>query len=74
MFLAIPAKDLQTFTPDERILPSESPVRQGINLIEESYGIGATNPINVVIHAEDGAIISTLSQIINNFPLLRATV
>ncbi len=56
LFLAVPALDLKTFTPDERILPNESPVRQGITLIEDSFGVGATNPISVVIHAEEGTI------------------
>lgn len=59
LVLALPAKDLATFTPDARILPSESPVRQGINIIEDSFGVGATNPISVVIHDKDGDITST---------------
>ncbi|MEH6948479.1 MMPL family transporter [Bacillus sp. JJ634] len=59
LVLALPAKDLDTFTPDARILPSESPVRQGINIIEDSFGVGATNPISVVIHDKDGDITST---------------
>ncbi|WP_428910797.1 MMPL family transporter [Niallia sp. Krafla_26] len=59
LLLALPAKDLATFTPDERVLPSESPVRQGIQIMEDSFGVGATNSISVVIHAEDGNILET---------------
>ncbi|WP_416828150.1 MMPL family transporter [Ectobacillus polymachus] len=54
--LAIPAKDLHTFTPDARILPGESPVMQGVNMVENSFGVGATNPISIVIHADNGTI------------------
>lgn len=56
ILLAIPARNLVTFTPDARILPSESPVRQGVNTIEKSFGVGATNPISVVIHSKKGDI------------------
>lgn len=56
LILAFPAKDLQTFTPDERILPSDSPVRQGITMFEESFGVGTTNPITIVLHSEEGKI------------------
>ncbi|WKB36215.1 hypothetical protein QS257_02995 [Terrilactibacillus sp. S3-3] len=51
VIFAFPAKELKTFTPDVRILPQESLVRQGYQLIEHQFGLGATNPVNIVIHS-----------------------
>ncbi|MGP7816805.1 MMPL family transporter [Niallia sp. 01092] len=55
---AFPAKNLKTFTPDVRILPSESLVRQGYQLIEKQFERGATNPISIVIQSKSGNIAS----------------
>ncbi|MBB4825140.1 RND superfamily putative drug exporter [Sporosarcina luteola] len=57
--LALPAKGLETFTPDSRILPAESTVKQGVDLVEETFGIGTTSPLSIVIHSEAG---QTLDQ------------
>ncbi|MGM0876993.1 MAG: MMPL family transporter [Bacillota bacterium] len=50
-FMAIPSKDLNTFTPDARILPEESDSRMGYEIIQEELGEGYTSPIYVTLEA-----------------------
>ncbi|MDJ0345784.1 MMPL family transporter [Streptomyces sp. H10-C2] len=47
--LAVPSLDLRTFTPDARIAPSSSPVRQGFDAVREQFGPGTASPHQVVI-------------------------
>jgi putative drug exporter of the RND superfamily len=51
--LAAPAISLRTFTPDVRILPSSSAVRQGYEAIADAFGPGAPSPMLVVLPAAD---------------------
>ena len=47
--LAWPVLQLHVFTADARILPTSSPVRQGYDLVQREFGIGATAPMTVVV-------------------------
>lgn len=51
--LAAPALTLQTNTPDARIVPTGSPVREGYDLVAAGFGAGATTPVQVVVVADD---------------------
>lgn len=50
--IAAPALGLQTGTGDASVLPKSSSVREGYDLVEEQYGKGAVEPIQVVIEAD----------------------
>lgn len=50
--MAVPALDLKLNSPDMRILPADTPVRQGFALMEDSFGIGSANKISVVLHSD----------------------
>jgi RND superfamily putative drug exporter len=50
--VAAPALGLQTGTGDSSVLPKSSSVREGYDLVEEQYGKGAVDPIQVVIEAD----------------------
>ncbi|NKE10751.1 MULTISPECIES: MMPL family transporter [Kocuria] len=56
--LAVPAAQLTTFTPDVRIVDPSSSVRQGYDRVADTFSVGATAPIQVLISAPDG--LSTL--------------
>ncbi|HEY7989106.1 MAG TPA: MMPL family transporter, partial [Lapillicoccus sp.] len=47
--VALPAKDLTTFTPDAQIVPTTSPIRQGFDRMQAEFGAGSTSPITVVV-------------------------
>ncbi|MFI9724078.1 MMPL family transporter [Streptomyces sp. NPDC052396] len=47
--LAAPSLSLRTFTPDARIVPGSSPVRQGFDAMREQFGPGTASPHQVVI-------------------------
>ncbi|MCZ4119624.1 MMPL family transporter [Streptomyces sp. H39-S7] len=47
--LAAPSLDLHTFTPDARIAPTSSPVRQGFDTVREQFGPGTASPHQVVV-------------------------
>ncbi len=47
--VALPAKDLMTFTPDAGIVPTSSPIRQGFDRMQSQFGTGSTSPINVLV-------------------------
>ncbi|NEA52928.1 MMPL family transporter [Streptomyces sp. SID13666] len=47
--LAVPSMDLHTFTPDARIAPASSPVRQGFDTVREQFGPGTASPHQIVI-------------------------
>jgi len=47
--VALPAKDLTTFTPDAGIVPTSSPIRQGFDRMQSEFGTGSTSPINVLV-------------------------
>jgi len=49
--MAIPSKDLKTFTPDARILPEESDSRMGYEIIQEDFGEGYTSPVYVTVES-----------------------
>lgn len=49
---AWPALNIQTSTPDVRMLPEDSPVRNGAELVQEEFGLGFASPIHVVVQAE----------------------
>ncbi|MEU3465702.1 MMPL family transporter [Streptomyces sp. NPDC006733] len=47
--LAVPSLDLRTFTPDARIAPTSSPVRQGFDTVRAQFGPGTASPHQVVV-------------------------
>jgi RND superfamily putative drug exporter len=49
--LALPFSGLRTFSPDARIIPTSSPVRQGYDLIQQQFGVGATSPVQIVVQS-----------------------
>jgi RND superfamily putative drug exporter len=49
--LALPALKLTTFTPDVKILPQQSVVRSGYQAIEQQFGAGAADPVEVVVRS-----------------------
>jgi RND superfamily putative drug exporter len=52
VILAIPAVSMKLYSPDMRILPADTGVRQGFSMLEQSFGKGATSPISIVLHNE----------------------
>jgi RND superfamily putative drug exporter len=52
VILAIPAAGMKLYSPDMRILPADTGVRQGFTMLEQSFGKGATSPISIVLHNE----------------------
>lgn len=50
--MAIPVKDLKTFTPDARILPTDSETRTGYEIIQNEFGEGFTSPIFITIESK----------------------
>lgn len=52
--LAVPAARLTTFTPDVRIADPSTSVRQGYDRVANTFSIGATAPIQVLIKTDDG--------------------
>lgn len=55
---ASPALDMKLDSPDIRTLPSDTAVRQGFTLMEESFGTGAANQISIVLRNEGGDLSS----------------
>ncbi len=55
---AYPALDMKLDAPDIRTLPADTSVRQGFTLMEESFGIGAANHINIVLRNENSDLSS----------------
>jgi RND superfamily putative drug exporter len=51
--LALPAAGMKLYSPDMRILPVETTVRQGFTMLEKSYGVGAASPMSIVLHNEN---------------------
>ena len=49
--LSIPAVHVRTFSPDARIIPQSSPVRQGYDAVAQQFGVGAASPVQVVLRA-----------------------
>jgi RND superfamily putative drug exporter len=49
---AAPALDMKLDSPDIRTLPMDTSVRQGFTLMEKSFGVGAANPISIVLRNE----------------------
>jgi len=58
---ALPALDMKLDSPDVRILPEDTDVRQGFALLEGAFGAGASNQISIVLNAEQGDLASTES-------------
>jgi RND superfamily putative drug exporter len=52
--LAVPAIGLRTFSPDARILPHSSAVREGFDTLQQQFGVGSTSPVQVVVTAPAG--------------------
>ncbi|UGY91462.1 MMPL family transporter [Streptomyces gobiensis] len=52
LLLAVPSVELRTFTPDARIVPESSPVRQGFEAMRDQFGPGTASPHQVVITSE----------------------
>jgi len=52
--LAWPAFQLQTSTPDVRMLPEDSAVRQGVETMQDAFGLGVSSPIQIVLAGPDG--------------------
>lgn len=50
--LALPTRALSTFTPDAQIVPTSSPVRQGYDEMQRSFGAGSTSPVRVLVEAD----------------------
>ncbi|MGW7003318.1 MMPL family transporter [Streptomyces sp. NPDC054933] len=69
--LASPSLSLRTFTPDARIVPESSPVRQGYDAMREQFGPGTASPNEVVItsdtplnaSADNGRILALRDQL-----------
>lgn len=51
---AIPALHMKTFTPDATILPEDSEARQAFDLTKETFGVGSTAVIQVVVSTNNG--------------------
>ncbi|MCQ4040709.1 MMPL family transporter [Streptantibioticus rubrisoli] len=73
--LASPSLGLRTFTPDARIVPQSSPVRQGYDAMREQFGPGSASPNEVVITsdtplntARDGGRILALRDELGRLP------
>ena len=49
---ALPAAGLKLYSPDMRILPADTGVRQGFTMLENSFRAGTTSPISIVLHNE----------------------
>jgi putative drug exporter of the RND superfamily len=52
--LAFPAAGMKLYSPDLRVLPADTAVRQGFTLLEQSFGVGATSPMSIVLRSENG--------------------
>ncbi len=50
--VAIPFEQVHTFSPDARILPKSTAVRQGYDLVQQGFGVGATSPVEVVVQSD----------------------
>lgn len=50
--VALPAANLSTFTPDARIVPSDTTVRKGWDAVTTDFGPGAASPMNVVLRLD----------------------
>ncbi|MGF7050620.1 RND superfamily putative drug exporter [Paenibacillus sp. DS2015] len=62
--LAIPALELRTSTPDVRMLSEDSDVRNGVETLQDAFGIGFPSPIQVVMQASDKELIKPENQIL----------
>ncbi|WP_088105839.1 MMPL family transporter [Halalkalibacter urbisdiaboli] len=51
--LSWPALQLETASSDVRILPDGSNIKQGVEQLQDGFGLGYTSPIQVVVHLED---------------------
>ncbi|KMK76808.1 MMPL family transporter [Alkalihalobacillus pseudalcaliphilus] len=67
--LAWPALELEVSTPDSRMLPEETELRNGISMLEDGFGLGYASPIQVVVSVKDGDLTNqeslTQLQILN---------
>lgn len=53
--LAWPALQLKTSAPDVRMLPEGSPVRRGVETMQEAFGLGVVSPVQIVLEGKPGA-------------------
>ncbi|MFC5700826.1 MMPL family transporter [Cohnella faecalis] len=52
---AIPAVGMKLYSPDIRMLPAETGVRQGFTVLEKSFGVGSTSPLTIVLDQAEGS-------------------
>ncbi|NJP66793.1 MMPL family transporter [Streptomyces spiramenti] len=55
LVLALPALRLETFTPDARVVPADTAVRQGYDTARDEFGVGSAAPLQVVVSAPEPA-------------------
>jgi len=60
--LAWPALQIGTTTADVRMLPEDSPVRRGVETMQEAFGLGVASPIQIVLEGEPGAWLNPENQ------------
>ncbi len=53
LIIAFPALEIEVSTPDARMLPEHTQIRQGIDYLQDEFGVGYASPINVVIQSEE---------------------
>ncbi|MFC4401764.1 MMPL family transporter [Gracilibacillus xinjiangensis] len=56
--IALPAAEIEVSTPDSRMLPGETPIRQGVEQLQESFGVGHASPIQIVLQSEEESLVS----------------
>ncbi|MER5462461.1 MMPL family transporter [Streptomyces sp. NPDC002668] len=49
--LAVPSLGLETFTPDARVVPATSAVREGYDTAKDQFGVGSASPIQVLVES-----------------------
>ena len=53
--LAWPALELRTSAADVRMLPEDSPVRRGVETLQQAFGLGVASPVQIVLEGEPGS-------------------
>lgn len=56
LFLAVPAKNLTMVSPDTSMLPKNSEVRQGLDILEKNFGEGFTTPIQLILESNNNQL------------------
>ncbi|MFA9456749.1 MMPL family transporter [Halalkalibacter sp. AB-rgal2] len=58
LVIAFPALELEVSTPDSRMLPESTQIRQGLSHLQNEFGVGFASPIHVVIESEEESLVS----------------